>query len=301
MIVVLGSSGYVGSEFARYFETNGIDFQSVSRTQVDYTHRDTLIRFLREVKPDFLINTAGYTGKPNVDACEIFKADCLAGNAVLPGVIREACEATATTWGHVSSGCIYTGCRSDGGGFRETDPPNFCFRSGYCSFYSGSKALGEEILSGAIDCYIWRLRIPFDHHDSPRNYLSKVMRYNMLLDATNSISHLGEFANAAYRCWEKRVEPGIYHVTNPGRVTTRQVVELIKQTRHLDKTFRFFEDEEHFMRTAAKTPRSNCVLDSSKLLATGIELTPVTDAIERSLRAWQPMAMDEVRSPGPPS
>ena len=39
---------------------------------------------------EFLINAAGYTGKPNVDACELHKADCLMGNAVLPGIIAQA-------------------------------------------------------------------------------------------------------------------------------------------------------------------------------------------------------------------
>ena len=32
-------------------------------------------RLIRETKPTFLINAAGYTGKPNVDACEKHKAD----------------------------------------------------------------------------------------------------------------------------------------------------------------------------------------------------------------------------------
>ena len=43
-------------------------------------------------KPRLLINAAGYTGKPNVDACELAKADCLDGNAVLPWAIRQVCE-----------------------------------------------------------------------------------------------------------------------------------------------------------------------------------------------------------------
>ncbi len=40
----------------------------------------------------------------------------------------------------------------DGGGFREDDAPNFSFRTNHCSFYSGTKALGEEVLAGAADC-----------------------------------------------------------------------------------------------------------------------------------------------------
>ena len=41
------------------------------------------------------------------------------------------------------------------------------------------------------------------------------------------------------------------------------------------------------MSTAAKTPRSNCVLDSSKLAGVGIRLTEVHEAIERDLGAWR--------------
>jgi UDP-glucose 4,6-dehydratase/3,5-epimerase/4-reductase len=41
------------------------------------------------------------------------------------------------------------------------------------------------------------------------------------------------------------------------------------------------------MRTAAKTPRSNCLMSSAKLAAAGIQLTEVHDAVRRSLRDWQ--------------
>jgi putative intracellular protease/amidase len=67
---------------------------------------------LREGRASFVINAAGYTGKPNVDACELHKTDCLQGNAVLPGLIAQACEQAGVPWGHVSSGCIFTGARA---------------------------------------------------------------------------------------------------------------------------------------------------------------------------------------------
>ena len=287
MLLLLGSTGYVGSAFARLFDSEDVDYRPVSRREHDYTDRDALIGLLRESRASFVINAAGYTGKPNVDACETHKAECLQGNAVLPGVIRQACEATGTPWGHVSSGCIYTGARADGSGFTETDPPNFCFRTDNCSFYSGSKALGEECLAGAANTYIWRLRIPFDHRDSPRNYLSKLLRYERLLDATNSISQLDEYVWACWQCWQRRVPYGTYNVTNTGAVTTREVVELIQKHLAPDKTFDFFASESEFMAQAAKTPRSNCIMDNGKLRATGIEISPVEDAIEQSLKNWK--------------
>ena len=288
MFLLLGGTGYVGQAFQALFNRQGLDYRAVSRQDIDYTDRETLIGLIRETSPEFLINSAGYTGKPNVDACEIHKAECLRGNAVLPGIIREACEATKLPWGHVSSGCIFTGHREDGAGFRETDTPNFCFRTDNCSFYSGCKALGEECLENAEDTYVWRLRIPFNHVDSNRNYLSKLVRYDRLLHATNSISQLDEFVRCCWECWGKRVPFGTYNVTNTGAVTAKRVTELLQQELELDKQFSFFEDETEFMQKAAKTPRSNCVMDNSKLLSTGIQISDVEDAIIQSLRNWQP-------------
>lgn len=290
MIYLLGGSGYVGHAYQGLLARKGIPFRNVRRAELDYTNPDTLRLALQRDKPEFLINAAGYTGKPNVDACELHKHECLFGNAVLPGIIADACAAAGVPWGHVSSGCIFTGARPDGRGFTEEDTPNFTFRTNNCSFYSGSKALGEEVLAGKPEVYIWRLRIPFDHIDSPRNYLTKMMRYQRLLEATNSISQLDEFCAATFACWEQRVLFGTYNVTNPGHVTTHEVVDLIKQAGISQKNFEFFKDETEFMKTAAKTPRSNCVMDSSKLERAGIRMTEVHEAVSRALRNWKQAA-----------
>jgi dTDP-4-dehydrorhamnose reductase len=287
MLLLLGGTGYVGQAFCELFERESVPYRSVSRKEVDYTNRDRLISLIRETKPTFLVNSAGYTGKPNVDACELHKAECLNGNAVLPGIIREACETENLPWGHVSSGCIYTGQHADGSGFTESDAPNFSFRTNNCSFYSGCKALGEECLAGAEQNYVWRLRIPFNNLDAPRNYLTKVMRYQRLLEATNSLSQLNEFVWACWQSWEKRIPYGIYNMTNPGHVTTSEVVALIQQVLQPNRNFHFFASEEEFMSLAAKTPRSNCILDSTKILSTGIALTPVQEAITQALRTWK--------------
>jgi dTDP-4-dehydrorhamnose reductase len=287
MIVLLGGTGYVGQAYQFLFNSRALDLKIIHRVDLDYTQTKLLLGSLRSIRPSFLINAAGFTGKPTVDECEVRKDECYFANAVLPGRIAEACETAGVPWAHISSGCIYSGTRPDGSGFMEDDIPNFTFKSDKCSYYSGTKSLGEEVLAGRPNVYIWRLRIPFDQVDHPRNYLSKLMRYDRLLEATNSLSELQEFVAATMECWERRLPFGTYNVTNPGRVTTREVVELIKQSGVCPKEFSFFENEEDFMRLVAKAPRSNCVLDSSKLLRAGIPLTEVHEAIERDLRLWQ--------------
>ena len=311
-VVVLGGSGYIGQAFVRALRERKQPAKILARKELDYTRYASLVRFLQETRPSFLINAAGYTGKPNVDACEVAKADTLAGNTLLPQTIGHACLATGTAWGHISSGCIYNGARvrADGlwrletdlsiprwkdlartdpeaiQGFVETDEPNFSFRRPPCSFYSGSKALAEETLSGVDRCYIWRLRIPFDEVDNPRNYLTKIQRYTKVYDNVNSISHRADFVHACLDLWQRQAPFGTYNIANPGFVTTRQVVELIEKVLQPKRRFEFWADDAEFYRLAAKTPRSNCVLDMSKLLSTGVKMRPVAEALEVSLQNW---------------
>lgn len=312
MIVLLGASGYIGEAFVQALQQRKKTFTPLSRQTLDYTRYDLLLGFLRETKPEFLINAAGYTGKPNVDACENAKADTLAGNTLFPQSLAHACLLSRTPWGHVSSGCIYSGAKVTRHGsstvekdlskpdlksvaeknpaaihgFTETDEPNFSFRQPPCSFYSGTKALAEEAIAGVGQNYIWRLRIPFDEVDQPRNYLTKIQRYPKVYDNVNSLSHRGEFVNACLDLWERRAPFGIYNITNPGFVTTKQVVEMIQKILKPNRKFEFWANDEEFYRVAAKTPRSNCVLDVSKLLATSVRLRPVEEALQHALRNW---------------
>ena len=139
MILLLGKNGYVGKKLIQSC-SKSLQLISVSRLDIDYYDPKIFSDYLISQKIKFLVNAAGYTGKPNVDACEVAKAECLLGNAVLPGIIREVCEDLKIPWGHVSSGCIYSGRRPDGMGWKEDDVPKISFRSPPCSFYSGTKA-----------------------------------------------------------------------------------------------------------------------------------------------------------------
>ena len=71
-------------------------------------------------------------------------------------------------------------------------------------------------------------------------------------------------------------------------VSTRQVVARMENILRLDRSFEFWNSDAEFYKTGAVTPRSNCVLDVSKLLSTGVKLRPVEEALESSLRQWQP-------------
>jgi dTDP-4-dehydrorhamnose reductase len=314
LTLLLGATGYVGQAFARELRRRGFCLILLTRSVVDYTCFDQLFDYVRKMKPEFVINAAGYVGKPNVDVCEFSREETLWGNTLLPQTVARVCLLTNTPWAHISSGSIYSGAKlvdSSGTrivrdlnqpemrclfelnpglfrGFSERDEPNFSFRSAPCNFYSGTKALAEEAILKLGQNYIWRLQNPFNEADKLPNLLSKLQRYSRIYDHVGSFSHLDDSVRACLDLVERHAPYGIYNVANPGAMTTRQIATMMQCILKPDRAFEFWKDDEEFYREGAKAPRANCILDVSKLLAAGIKMRPVQDALEDSLERWQP-------------
>lgn len=280
--IVLGESGYIAQAFIDLFNNTGVSYEAISRVSCNYTKPATLRQYLEQQVLDndqlTVVNCAGYIGKPNVDACESAKADTIAGNVIFPALLASTCDHLEIPLIHVSSGCIYGGYEKD---YTETDKPNFTFDTG--SFYSGTKALAETMVSQNCDrYYILRLRIPFDHIQSPRNYITKLLTYSTLLDVRNSVSHRYDYVKYCHQLIEQKAPYGIYNVTNSGSITTREVVDMIHHyIPGVDKTFNFFDSVEQFAETSV-APRSNCVLDTSKLQSY-VEIRTANQAMEHAL------------------
>ena len=286
MIILFGANGYIGSEFAQQLKDAGtLAFFWPDTHKTTFADLEKWYESVGYPIIDAAINVAGYTGKPNVDACELDKESAVHGNIIWPTILTDWCILNDIPLGHVSSGCIYAGKKPDGGGFTEEDAPNFSWTQNNCSFYSGTKAMAEKIVAKWEKSYIWRLRIPFDHNDGPRNYISKMLRYPKLLQAENSISNKQEFVSACIATINKKVPYGIYNVTNTGYITTDALVKKLQQTIAKDHKFELIEEAELYQHFA-KTPRSNCVMDNSKLLATGIKMRSVNEAIDQCLTNW---------------
>ncbi|HVU28525.1 MAG TPA: sugar nucleotide-binding protein [Verrucomicrobiae bacterium] len=314
MILLLGASGYMGQAFATELRRRRYSFIPLTRKAIEYSDFAILFDYVRKIKPEFVINAAGYPGHPNVDACEPAREETLYANTLLPQTIARACMMVGVPWGHISSACVYRGAKLASGngngkpqivegaalrklfaenpeelrGYSEWDEPNFSFRHGPCNFYSGTKALAEESIRGLGEGYIWRPGMPFNERGEPRNFLWRIQHYAKVYDGVNSLSYLDDFVRACLDLWEKRAPFGIYNLTNPGAVSTRQVIGMIQRTLRPNRNFEFWESDEAFYRHGARAPRSNCIVDVSKLLATGVKMRPVEEALENSLRNWSP-------------
>src|SRR5258706_983896 len=255
MILLLGASGYFGQAFAIELRRRGHPFIPLTRAAFDYTQFDLLFDYVRKTRPEFLINAAAFSGRPNVDACEESRAQGFQVNTLLPQTVARVCLMTNTPWAHISSGCIYSGAKvfekgkfrtvrnlnshefqrrveTQPGtvrGFDELDEPNFSFQDDESNVCSGTIVLAERAIRESPATYIWRPRIPFNERDEPCNLITKILQYARIYENTHSLSHLEESVRACLDLWELDAPYGIYNVTNPGFITTRQIVEMIQR------------------------------------------------------------------------
>lgn len=235
MITLVGH-GYVGREIAHQLKTSGTLFAWVRHTD-------------RFTPSGPVINAAGYTGSPNVDACEDHKQETMEGNVYWPLELERLCGRTPVV--HISSGCIYSGPHP--GGYTEQDKPNFTG-----SYYSLTKTLGQIALQPYLDkSYLLRMRMPFGTRNHPKNLLTKLTNYKKLINGINSLSRVEDVARTAIHFAKTLPEPGIYNCVNPGEITTREIVEIMGLQKN------WFDPEE--FRKSVRAERSFCVLNSDKL------------------------------------
>jgi len=233
------------------------------------------IRHTDEVPPatSVIINAAGYTGTPNVDACELNKQETINGNVIFPVALERAHIRKPII--HIGSGCVYTGYKV--GGWTEQDAPNFDFGNG--SFYSGSKALGQSMLEPYLaKSYLLRIRMPFGDLADSRNLFTKLEKYPKLIDFENSLSYVNDVAKVAVHFATELPDPGVYNVCNPGSMTTK---ELAKALNLKDKGW--FSPKEFIKHVVA--PRSNCVLNTDKLTSI-YPMQSVDSALQDCLRIY---------------
>ena len=257
-IAILGSSGYLGSAYLQVKAPPGIHLVPASRSLINYHDPFILRAFLRSEQIKGVINCAGFTGKPNVDACEDSKELCFKMNVELPETIAKVCFDENRTLFQIGSGCIYQGnpdAENPGKGYREEDEPNFSFKHPPCSFYSGTKAEMEKRIKDTPGVSIFRLRMPFSSAKDDRNLLWKLSRYPKLIEASNSLSFLDEFISMSLKMVAAQTPSGIYNFTNPGVAKNSQIVQLLidKGIRTSEMAFFSSTSEAH---SVMRAPRS---------------------------------------------
>jgi UDP-glucose 4,6-dehydratase len=283
MILLTGSSGYLGLEFQKQLVENNIEYTTISHKDINKNNLNYLIK---NKKITHIINCAAFVGVPNIEACENKKDKTIAANILLPILLKEVCVDNGIILGHISTGCLYNGDAPNGIGWSENDKPNFTFSLNNCGFYTGTKAMAEECIKSFEKAYIWRIRLPFENKHNERNFISKIINYQTLITEKNSISNKKEFVEACLQSIKLEIPFGIYNITNTGSISAIDMVDKLIKTITPNKKANFVSMQEFYSKISSM-PRSNCVTDNRKILSTGIKITEVNESIDKCLKNWK--------------
>lgn len=112
------------------------------------------------------------------------------------------------------------------------------------------------------NCLILRLRMPVSDDLHPRNFVTKISKYERVVDIPNSNTILTDLLPASIVMAEHN-DTGIYNFTNPGAISHNEVLSLFRDIIRPDFTWKNFTVEEQAK--VIKAGRSNCLLDMTKL------------------------------------
>ena len=285
-VIVLGN-GYIGKKLYSYLTSTMTDFDVVTMSKYHYSDPALLNQDLvNSLKPEFnfceqkwLINCVGYTGKPNVDACESNKQTCWDLNVTFPTILADFCLQNNIKVINIGSGCIYDGTKI----YSEEDDPNFGISNGDSSWYSKTKHAAELCLSAYPNVYTLRIRMPIcNDFNSGKNYLAKLLKYNNLLQETNSKTVIEDLAHVVNRLINIRTVPtGIYNCVNPEPLSTKEVTEILDKHGLWNPHWKFINYEQ--LKDHIIANRSNCVLAVDKSVEYGLQFPCERESLNRIL------------------
>ena len=284
-ILILGK-GYVGTAIYKQLSTC-YDVKIISQKELNYTKRSILKEYIKTQTEhvSLVINTCGYTGRPNVDACESNISDTWYYNVITPVNIQKVCKDCMVPLIHISSGCIYTGYEKE---YTEDDEPNFGMMSSVSSWYSKTKHACEMMLVDT-PTYIFRIRMPFDETVSDRNILMKLLKYDNIINMKNSLTNIEDLCGYILYFTTDLLEEGIqypygvYNVVNPEPIETQHIVSQMKLFGLCNPNWNTISIDELHSKTLAH--RSNCVLSDQKIESIKLKLPSTSSSLSRCLKS----------------
>lgn len=256
--LLFGKNGWLGGKLIKLLQEQG---KTVHLAHSRLENRESVIQEIEKYKPTHVLNAAGVTGRPNVDWCESHKVETIRANVIGNLNLVDVCSERGIHCTVFATGCIYEYDEDHvigGKGFVEEDAPNF-----KDSFYSETKGVVENLL----DCYdnvcILRVRMPISDDLSPRNFITKIVSYDRVVNVPNSMTVLTDLLPISLIMSERKLV-GVFNFCNPGAISHNEILEMYIE--HIDPAFQIKNFTVEEQSQILKAGRSNNTLDVSKLI-----------------------------------
>jgi dTDP-4-dehydrorhamnose reductase len=132
VVLIIGKIGQVGWELRRTLAPLGRNV-SVDFPDIDLTNGASIVKWVRETRPQVIVNAAAYTA---VDKAESEYDKCYQINGQAPGILAEEAKKLSALLVHYSTDYIFDGTKT--APYTEEDPPN------PLSAYGRAKLAGDQ-------------------------------------------------------------------------------------------------------------------------------------------------------------
>ena len=295
-VLVYGSRGWIGGQFTNILKELGVEFHDGSARPENF--RD-LEKEVATIKPTHIISLIGRThgsidGKtyPTIDYLEQEGklVDNIRDNLYAPMNLALLCQKLDIHLTYLGTGCIFEfddqhplGKVSTG--FNEEDKPNFVGSS-----YSVVKGFTDQLMHRFEDsCLNLRVRMPIVGEDNPRNFISKITKYEHICSVPNSMSVLPELLPLVVDMMIQRTT-GTINLTNPGVITHNDILEVYKELVDPEFTWKNFTIEDQDKILAAR--RSNNCLDTTRLQQLYPHVKHIRDSVRETLSEYKRAAVE---------
>jgi len=257
-LVFGGEKGWIGQKIVCLLKAQGKE-ANVATARLE--NRTDVESDIKKYNPKYILNCAGVTGRPNVDWCEDHKQETIRSNVIGTLNLIDVAFLHGIHVTNFATGCIFEyddeHALHSGKGFLEDDVPNFDK-----SFYSMTKGLVEKLSRFYPNALVLRVRMPISDDLEPRNFITKISKYERVVNIPNSMTVLHDLLPVSIDMTEKGLK-GVYNFTNPGVISHNEILDLYIQYIDPKFTYKNFSLEEQAK--ILKAGRSNNELDSSKL------------------------------------
>lgn len=274
--ICIFGGGYLGTRLLEYFGSRAFLLPT------DITDLQAVRLALAEHKPLIVINTAAKTHTNDLENPE---NQDLAYRVNVQGVANCALAAKEheAFLVHISTGMIFTTSEQSVTEEALPDPK---------SYYAQTKAWADVQLQPFAErdgVLIARIQLPLSKIAHQRNILTKLIGFSTAVDEKSSFTVLEDCLPALEQLIAQR-NSGIFNVVNPGSISFYAISQLLSKYGLIapGKMIEKYTDAQMQAITADRggAYQPYVVLDTHKLLAVGVSIVPINEAVERSIRNY---------------
>lgn len=309
--LIYGAKGWIGSMFYDYCVKEKIRCVK-GKARID--NLNDLSKEIDDVKPTHVISFTGRT-YGEIDGVKYNTIDYLEQKGKLYENIRDnlygplnlvmACNEKAHLT-YMGTGCIFNSSYENGyekqptNKYDENSEPDF-----FGSSYSIVKGFTDKLMHTLPDklykepcgcedyCYEpyyngvlnLRIRMPITSNDEPRNFISKILRYEKICSIQNSMTVLDDYIPIIFDMIVN-CKKGTYNCTNPGTISHNEILSLYKE--HVDPNFEWKNFTVKEQNEILASERSNNMLDTTLIKSEHPNLKPIKESVIGILKNWQP-------------